>query len=682
MSVLKRTRIRGKRSVPQVDDTPAVEAYPGEPTNEQLEKAVKDLFNDVDANKLSIKKFRRRVARHLGLDTKDLDSRSDEVSGLIQKLFAEAAAPPTAEELIASVLQELGEEVQGLQSYVFLATLSQLLPETLSNKVGLKDLRQVSREEVAAAFRDAFDNPALLAAGGRPVSREGHAVKLLIVFKEEHASGEPHFHVAVLLFSKRSFLPVKLALRKRHGLAAHFSCSHTQMWSVVRYGHIATLKKPVVDKNPFQWTADGVKVDLYELAQRPFQAMCWKRRREEKETESQLAEVPKQMRFTKLDFTAIVLAKGLRTKSDVLEYAQNHGSEAMQQFVCNRQKLLSEYVEDALEWGAAREQAATDRVKDWELVCQKAECACPHGDGCTYRSAAATIFEKNPSGMNKEKLALALRAIILTGPSKTARVPLLAGESNTAKTTLVLPFDVVFGKRHVFHKPALRSKFALRNLMKDKRFLLWDDYRPVDYAQETVEVSTFLSLFTGQLFEVQVSQAFNDGNPDFQWQHGCVLTAKSQDLWTPSGVVSKEDIYHMQNRVEMFHCSAKVHKIVDVTPCAECMCQWILKACHDFDAKSVLLPLASVSATFSVQAPQSRHQVLPADELPGMDPVATLAKLNAAVVATLSSELKTLGVVHAEEVTVEDWQSLQAWAGLKPFEQRRLLAAVRQLLRG
>ena len=26
------------------------------------------------------------------------------------------------------------------------------------------------------------------------------------------------------------------------------------------------------------------------------------------------------------------------------------------------------------------------------------------------------------------------------------------------------------------------SKFALRNILKDKRFLLWDDFRPVEYA--------------------------------------------------------------------------------------------------------------------------------------------------------------------------------------------------------
>ncbi len=63
---------------------------------------------------------------------------------------------------------------------------------------------------------------------------------------------------------------------------------------------------------------------------------------------------------------------------------------------------------------------------------------------------------------------------------------------------MLLPFDKVFGFRRVMHKPALGSKYGLRNILKDKRFLFWDDYRPVQYGQDTVPVATFLSLFTGR----------------------------------------------------------------------------------------------------------------------------------------------------------------------------------------
>ena len=118
---------------------------------------------------------------------------------------------------------------------------------------------------------------------------------------------------------------------------------------------------------------------------------------------------------------------------------------------------------------------------------------------------------------------------------------MIIGPTNSGKSTLVLPFDELYGFAHVFHKPALGSSFALRNLLKEKKFLFWDDFRPVEYGQRTVPVTTFLSLFQGQPFEVQMSQSFNDGNTDFEWHKGCVLTGKAKDLWKPLPGVDEED---------------------------------------------------------------------------------------------------------------------------------------------
>ena len=66
-----------------------------------------------------------------------------------------------------------------------------------------------------------------------------------------------------------------------------------------------------------------------------------------------------------------------------------------------------------------------------------------------------------------------------------------------------------------------------------KRFILWDDIRPVEFAHEkTVPVSLFLSLFAGQHTDIQVSQSFNDGSKDVFWNHGVVLTGKLEALGT------------------------------------------------------------------------------------------------------------------------------------------------------
>jgi hypothetical protein len=61
---------------------------------------------------------------------------------------------------------------------------------------------------------------------------------------------------------------------------------------------------------------------------------------------------------------------------------------------------------------------------------------------------------------------------------------MLVGLSNTGKSTLLYPFDDLFGPKNIFHKPALGSTFALRNIVQKKRFIFWDDYRPVEFAQD------------------------------------------------------------------------------------------------------------------------------------------------------------------------------------------------------
>ena len=79
---------------------------------------------------------------------------------------------------------------------------------------------------------------------------------------------------------------------------------------------------------------------------------------------------------------------------------------------------------------------------------------------------------------------------------------------------------------------AIKSAFALRNILKDKRFLYWDDYRPVQYAQGTVEVGTVLSLFNGLPFEVQMPQNVHDGTL------GAASQATSGCLpWRPAGLL-------------------------------------------------------------------------------------------------------------------------------------------------
>ena len=66
--------------------------------------------------------------------------------------------------------------------------------------------------------------------------------------------------------------------------------------------------------------------------------------------------------------------------------------------------------------------------------------------------------------------------------------------------------------------------------------------------------------------------------------------------------------------------------------------------------------------------------------LNGMADLASRAQIGGTLAVGLSAELQGLGAIHVREVALSDWVQLGAWHALRPFEQRRLHAAVVELL--
>jgi hypothetical protein len=216
-----------------------------------------------------------------------------------------------------------GEANTEAQQEVYLVTAAKLVndkdqPESIGEQSPppLRDPASLSKSEFRAALQDSIANPMYShKRGGRPATR---ALELdFYMGVKEGKLEEQHHHAAIKLFEvKRSFLPFKLAMRWRWGIATHWSTSHTQLWSAVQYLHSTTPHKPVVDKRPELWTRDGRKVNLYEESQEPFQASAWNQRRENSISQP-FAKKAKKDPFTKLDFSAVVLQHRLLTPNSV-----------------------------------------------------------------------------------------------------------------------------------------------------------------------------------------------------------------------------------------------------------------------------------------------------------------------------------------------------------------------------
>ena len=134
---------------------------------------------------------------------------------------------------------------------------------------------------------------------------------------------------------------VKRAMRERFRVACHFSSSHTQLWSCIRYGFVASAKKPDVDQTPFMWTG-GKKWPtglvksvstasklLWEASQRPWNAECWAAR--SAQTQKHMAETGKgKAKCDKLDIFAVILDNNFTKAAQIIAHALESGTESMQ----------------------------------------------------------------------------------------------------------------------------------------------------------------------------------------------------------------------------------------------------------------------------------------------------------------------------------------------------------------
>ena len=641
-----------------------------------IRDALKAVLVGKDLKHISMRECRHQVARKLGLQEHALDTRKHEFKSLATEVVSETRPDQSAASPLETVLAE-AEKPDALQ-WVYLVTVSRVLDATLPDGRQYRDLGTMSRADVGNAVANAFNDPVPAgSAGGRP--RNEHdgepLVSMVVVFQEQHKDGAIHFHAAVRLARSGRFQQAKRTLRERHLLPSHFSCSHQRFWSAVRYGYMETPAKPDVDDAPWVWTPtwagfarENETVDLFKMSQEPYMAEVWNKRRET--ADKAAGATGAKTTFDMMDLTSIIIAKHLWSKDGLMAYTQDYGTKAMQRFVRGRLRRLVADIDETKEWVSARENAAFEAVDDWTHLCRCSEQTCPHGPGCSYKTAVEAIFSRNASSFDVRELAAALRDIVVVGPKKTTRVPFLVGPSNSGKSTVIYPFDDLFTPKRVLHKPALGSSFGLRNLANgDKRFILWDDFRPVEFAHEkTVPVSLFLSLFVGQPTEIQVSQSFNDGNKDVRWTHGVVFTGKLEGLWDATKKVSAEDVRHMQNRVKQFPFTSVMSdgSLRDVTSCAPCMAAWIVREAAKFDAAGALRPAPAAPPASGAGAPP----------VGGFEDLMRAACMPRSQADALLADVRAIGAVSVEEVLPGDWVLLNSWAALRPLEQRRLLRQI------
>ena len=181
--------------------------------------------------------------------------------------------------------EDLSAEEDAARKAVYLVTLPHP-GQAAQGTQGLRAPDSLTREQVVQMILDAVAHPAYQDPAAQ--SRHGPSIRVeqMVVYRELHAPDEQgiahaHFHIALRLSGTARYVVYKRALRLRHNVASHWSCSHQGYWSAVRYGFSETPRKPAasLDAQPLTWSRSGPHPPLFEASQEPNTAAALARRR-------------------------------------------------------------------------------------------------------------------------------------------------------------------------------------------------------------------------------------------------------------------------------------------------------------------------------------------------------------------------------------------------------------------
>jgi hypothetical protein len=178
----------------------------------------------------------------------------------------------------------------------------------------------LTRAEILQKVLDSCAHP--IYADAKSLAK-GKGVELVFVgiFLESHKANEEglvhqHYHILVRATAAFRFKPVKAALLQRHGLAAHFGCTHEGYWSVVRYVHVPSPDKPkgALDATPLLWAAQGEHPCLDDCCHEPLTAAAIRKKNVTKQLNA--AEEGKEEKVTELDVWPLVVHNKFRNGPD------------------------------------------------------------------------------------------------------------------------------------------------------------------------------------------------------------------------------------------------------------------------------------------------------------------------------------------------------------------------------
>jgi hypothetical protein len=419
---------------------------------------------------------------------------------------------------------------------VYLITLAALRRLSADEaRPGLSCPSEWSHADVARVIKNIFEFPLQSNCN----ASWGTKLELLsfVVFRERHATrdgetaGPYHWHIAVKASESFRFAAYKRALAVNHGVASHWSCSHTGYWSAVRYGFVPSLKKLQADLDPgwFAWSKDGHHPPLFDCSQEPTTSAALKRRRETKVLAAAGAGKT-EPRPTEMDFYPIIVQQGFRNTPDdhtayekLVQWLKHHGSPALVTFAWKNRQKLAAIIDDVWTWETVDDVLSLHGQTRIELLAAAARSKCGCG-GDWYRTAVWTLQRNN---INIQALCKDVLKLLQNGRREDTPVLVLMGRlGGEGKSFFYSPLRNVYGLENIQATPQ-PGNFPLLGLERKKMVLL-DEWA---FDESVLTLPTQLLWYEGKAFPVTRPQNKEySGHLLYKGSAPIFATCKEKDL--------------------------------------------------------------------------------------------------------------------------------------------------------
>lgn len=390
---------------------------------------------------------------------------------------------------------------------VYLVTLPALRRlDVADRKPGLLCPSEWSHENVARVLLDSFDNPAT----AHTSASWGLAAQLdcFVVFRERHTAREGeeagpfHWHIALKANTSFRFASIKRALYLRHGVASHWSCTHTGYWSAVRYGYMPSPSKPreALDSDPYTWARCGEHKPLFETCQEPTTAAALNRRRAAKVMLAEELGKP-EPRPTEMDFYPIIVKNGFRNSADdhtaaekLIRWLKEFGSPALVNFAFKNRQKLAAIIDDVWSWETVDDFLHVNAQTRLQLMLQaRASRCCCQG---MWKQVAWQMLLRNQVDV-RSLCSHVLRSLEVGRREDVPVVVLMGRFGGEGKSFFLAPLRNVIGMDNVQATPQAGS-FPLLGLERRKLVLL-DEWT---FDTSVIPLATQLLWYEGKSFPI------------------------------------------------------------------------------------------------------------------------------------------------------------------------------------